>query len=201
MGTVEVELRKYRKHKIQEVDGKKVKVFLKDAPMPLVLRVTAGGVVSRKNSGMYIRESQWDPLKRRVNRKHSEAARLNDALDALVKEAEGLTADSISQREAVIPARIVEGVFSSKDFYELAIEKMPQVRGKSYYTAKNYAGMIPFLKSSPLPWRLTPLRRHSLSGSERTCSHHMKSPMVRSLKPGSIIRLLDIWQSLGLYAT
>lgn len=45
MATAEVELRNYKR---------------KNGLQPLVLRVTAGSVVSRKNTGLYIKEAEWD---------------------------------------------------------------------------------------------------------------------------------------------
>jgi integrase len=123
MATVEIELRKYNKRKTKVVNGKKVTVEDKNSLRPLVLRVTSGSKVSRKNTGLYIRPEEWDALKRRVNRKHPEWSRLNDALDALVKEAEGIKADIIKDRQLVTPERVTKAVFSTRDFYALAEEK------------------------------------------------------------------------------
>jgi integrase len=147
MATVEFELRTYKKYKTREINGKKVKEEIKDAPMPIVLRVTSGAKVSRKNTGLYVRADQWDPKKRQVNRKHSEWSRLNDALDVLMREAEGLKADAIKAREAVVPAKIIGAVFGSTDFYELAEQRKKQFQAQNKHnTAKNYQGMITRLK-------------------------------------------------------
>jgi site-specific recombinase XerD len=147
MATVEIELRKYAKYKMKTVDGKKVKVELTDSPMPLVLRITSGKKISRKNTGLYIKATEWDEKKRRVNRKHSEHQRLNDALDALVKEAEGLKADVIKERQVIVPSRIMDAVFAVTDFYELAERRKKYFQAQNKHnTAKNYQGMISRLK-------------------------------------------------------
>lgn len=132
MATVEIELRKYLK---------------RNGTAPLVLRVTSGARVSRKNTGLYILPSQWDAAKRRVNRKHAEFARLNDALDVLVREAEGAKADLIKARQPVTGSAVMSAVFSTRDFYAAAVRLRDSFGPAQIGHKRNYDVMIARLKA------------------------------------------------------
>lgn len=132
MATVEIELRNYKRG---------------NGLQPLVLRVTAGKVVSRKNTGLYIKESEWDANKRRVNRKHPHWARLNDALDVLVKEAESFKADAIRDRQPVNPAEVNAKVFATTDFYEAVDKKIASFSEDQGNSADKYRKMVRHLKN------------------------------------------------------
>lgn len=147
MATVEVELRNYKKYKTQVVNGEKVKVIEKSGLLPLVLRITAGSNVSRKNTGLYIKASEWDKDKRRVNRKHPEWSRLNDALDALCREAEGAKADIIKDRQVVTPGRIMGAVFDTHSFYELAEKKIKSFSDTQGGSIGHYEKVIARIKT------------------------------------------------------
>jgi integrase len=129
---------------MKEVEGKIVREEIPDCPMPLVLRITSGSKVSRKNTGLYIRADEWDAKKRQVSRKHPEYARLNDALLSLIREAEGLKADAIRNRTGVAPGQIMKQVFASQDFYEAA-ESYGKSKAK-YNTAKSFTALVTLLK-------------------------------------------------------
>lgn len=146
MATVEIELRRYKKRKTKLVDGKKVVVELPNADMPLVLRVTSGKVVTRKNTGLYIKESEWDENKRRVNRRHPRWAQINDALDALCKEAEGVKAEIIKDRQMVTGKAVVRRVFATNDFYEVAQKKINGFSADQASSRGPYETMVARLK-------------------------------------------------------
>lgn len=147
MATVEVELRNYKKRKTKIVDGKKVIVEQPDGLQPLVLRVTSGKVVSRRNTGLYIKASEWDPNKRRVNRKHSKWAQLNDALDVLCKEAEGVKADIIKDRQLVTGKAVLDRVFSTRDFYAVVQAKIKTIPAEQSSNVESYTRMATRLKA------------------------------------------------------
>lgn len=147
MATVEIELRNYRKRKTKVVDGKKVVTEVAGGLQPLVLRVTSGKQVTRKNTGLYIKAAEWDPFKRRVNRKHSEWARLNDALDVLVREAEGAKADLIKSRQHVSGKAVMAKVFAVTDFYDAVTAHLRTLNKDQTTTADNFRAMSDRLKA------------------------------------------------------
>lgn len=146
MATVEIELRGYKKRKTKIVDGKKVIIEQVDGLQPLVLRVTSGKVVTRKNTGLYIRAAEWDPNKRRVNRKHSSWSRLNDALDVLCKEAEGVKADLIKSKQRVTGKAVMAKVFAITDFYEAVEAHCRSLSSEQAGTRNNFGVMAARLK-------------------------------------------------------
>lgn len=132
MATVEIELRNYTR---------------KNGMRPLVLRVTSGAKVSRKNTGLYIHPHEWDDSKRQVNRKHPSWQQINEALTVLVKTAEGEKAEAIKDRRLVVPSAVVRNVFATNDFYALAeARKKGFADAGKYSSQKNYASMISRLK-------------------------------------------------------
>lgn len=132
MATVDIELRKYTRS---------------DGTQPLVLRITAGNKVSRKNTGLYVKAAEWDAKRREVNRKNPNFARLNDALKALKDEAEATKADAIKARRAVVPSAIIDSIFATTDFYELTEARILQFRKENKnFTASNYSSMLSVLR-------------------------------------------------------
>lgn len=132
MATVEVELRNYKK---------------KNGTQPLVLRISSGDKISRKNTGLYILEKEWDPEKHRVNRKHPRWTQLNDALDVLCKEAEGIKADIIRDRAVVTPKAVIKKVFATRDFYEAVQKKIESFGPEQAGSVYNYQKFITRVKA------------------------------------------------------
>jgi len=147
MATVEVELRNYQKRKTKIVKGKKIVTFETDGLQPLVLRITIGKQVTRKNTGLYIRAAEWDAAKRRVNRKHSQWTRINDALDVLCKEAEGIKADIIKARQQVTGKAVMSKIFATHDFYEAVEGYQQSLTAEQAGSRANFRAMVSRLKA------------------------------------------------------
>ena len=199
MATVEIELRKYKKYKTKLVNGEKVRTELKDALMPLVLRVTAGKDVSRKNTGLYIKEAEWDSNKRRVNRRHPEWARINDALDRLVKEAEGVKADIIAEGYAVRADEVTTGVFATHNFYHLAEQRKNKfAKAGKYGSEKNYDSMMsvmrgfaPTLSLEQITPKFLEAFRDHLRDEHPVISKTGKKRIVKASEPNTVIYILS----------
>lgn len=177
MATVEVELRNYKR---------------KNGQQPLVLRVTAGSAISRRNTGLYILEKEWDSAKRRVNRKHPQFAVLNDALDRLCKDAEGAKAEAIKERVPVRPSAVINDVFGTRDFYVAAEAKKKTFtdRGK-YNSEKNYTSMISLLRNYSPTLSIEDITPKFLEGYRAHLQKLEKAPNTITYHLGKIKAVLN----------
>ena len=181
MATVAIELRKTKR---------------KDGKQPLVLRITAFGRVARRNTGLHILAEQWNAAQQRVNSKHHEAMRLNDALNALRREAEGLNADAIAERRPAAASDIAQKVFATHDFFELAAQRGKDFKKDDQYgTGRSYSTLIARVKGFRSTLKLEEITPEFIEAFRK---HLKKEGYAHNTIVWTLGRLRTVWNAAGM---
>jgi len=89
---------------------------------------------------------------------------LNDALDALCKDAEGIKADTVRDRALGTPTSVIKKVFATRDFYEATNRKIETFDKEPHGSTDGYRKMMARLREYAPPLAIEEITPEFIEG-------------------------------------
>jgi site-specific recombinase XerD len=112
---------------------------------PLYIRVIKDRKTKFITAGVKLKESEWDEVKQKVKKNHSNSARMNAALSQKIADAEGQVADMERKVKTVSVKKLKEAIKGKEvpNFFEYAKKKLEKIKSTlSYSTFKAYTNQV-----------------------------------------------------------
>ena len=112
---------------------------------PLYIRIIKDRKTKFITAGVKLKESEWDEVKQKVKKNHSNSARMNAALSQKIADAEGQVADMERKVKTVSVKKLKEAIKGKEvpNFFEYAKKRLEKIKSTlSYSTYKAYTNQI-----------------------------------------------------------
>jgi site-specific recombinase XerD len=112
---------------------------------PLYIRIIKDRKTKFIAAGVKLKENEWDEVKQKVKKNHSNSARMNAALSQKIADAEGQVADMERKIKTVSVKKLKEAIKGKEvpNFFEYAYKRLEKIKSTvSYSTYKAYTTQI-----------------------------------------------------------
>jgi site-specific recombinase XerD len=112
---------------------------------PLYIRIIKDRKTKFITAGLKLKESEWDEVKQKVKKNHSNSARMNAALSQKIADAEGQVADMERKIKTVSVKKLKEAIKGKEvpNFFEYAKKRLEKIKSTlSYSTYKAYTNQV-----------------------------------------------------------
>jgi integrase/recombinase XerD len=112
---------------------------------PLYIRIIKDRKTKFITAGVKLKESEWDEVKQKVKKNHSNSARMNAALSQKIADAEGQVADMERKVKTVSVKKLKEAIKGKEvpNFFEYAKKRLEKIKSTlSYSTYKAYTNQV-----------------------------------------------------------
>ncbi|MES2851932.1 MAG: site-specific integrase [Bacteroidota bacterium] len=112
---------------------------------PLYIRIIKDRKTKFITAGVKLKESEWDEVKQKVKKNHSNSARMNAALSQKIADAEGQVADMERKIKTVSVKKLKEAIKGKEvpNFFEYAKKRLEKIKSTlSYSTYKAYTNQV-----------------------------------------------------------
>ncbi len=112
---------------------------------PLYIRIIKDRKTKFITTGVKLKENEWDEVKQKVKKNHSNSTRMNASLSQKIADAEGQIAD-LERKVKTVSIKKIKEAIKGKDvpnFFEYAYNRMEKIKGTiSFSTYKAYYAAI-----------------------------------------------------------
>lgn len=112
---------------------------------PLYIRIIKDRKTKFITAGVKLKESEWDEVKQKVKKNHSNSARMNAALSQKIADAEAQVADMERKIKTVSVKKLKEAIKGKEvpNFFEYAKKRLEKIKSTlSYSTYKAYTNQV-----------------------------------------------------------
>ena len=112
---------------------------------PLYIRIIKDRKTKFITAGVKLKESEWDEVKQKVKKNHSNSARMNAALSQKIADAEGQVADMERKVKTVSVKKLKEAIKGKEvpNFFEYAKKRLEKIKSTlSYSTYRAYSTQV-----------------------------------------------------------
>ena len=112
---------------------------------PLYIRIIKDRKTKFITAGVKLKESEWDEVKQKVKKNHSNSARMNAALSQKIADAEGQVADMERKIKTVSVKKLKEAIKGKEvpNFFEYARKRLEKIKSTvSYSTYRAYTSQV-----------------------------------------------------------
>ena len=112
---------------------------------PLYIRIIKDRKTKFITAGVKLKENEWDEVKQKVKKNHSNSARMNAALSQKIADAEGQVADMERKIKTVSVKKLKEAIKGKEvpNFFEYARKRLEKIKSTvSYSTYRAYTSQV-----------------------------------------------------------
>jgi integrase/recombinase XerD len=112
---------------------------------PLYIRVIKDRKTKFITAGVKLKENEWDEVKQKVKKNHSNSARMNASLAQKIADAEGQVADMERKVKTVSVKKLKEAIKGKEvpNFFDYAYKRLEKIKSSlSYSTYKAYSSQV-----------------------------------------------------------
>ena len=112
---------------------------------PLYIRIIKDRKTKFITAGVKLKENEWDEVKQKVKKNHSNSARMNAALSQKIADAEGQVADMERKVKTVSVKKLKEAIKGKEvpNFFEYARKRLEKIKSTvSYSTYRAYTSQV-----------------------------------------------------------
>ena len=112
---------------------------------PLYIRIIKDRKTKFITAGVKLKENEWDEVKQKVKKNHSNSARMNASLAQKIADAEGQVADMERKVKTVSVKKLKEAIKGKEvpNFFDYAYKRLEKIKSSlSYSTYKAYSSQV-----------------------------------------------------------